>query len=100
MLRSCRSCTAHDDLALDAEWSDEERGCTGDGPHPQEQGKRVREEIDMFKMIFKMFQMFNKFYWRLEILRISAVCTSCVSVKFVCICVGLKHHRKVTIDNH
>ena len=54
---------AHDDLALDAEWSDEERGCTGDGPHPQEQGKRVREEIDMFKMIFKMFQMFNKFYW-------------------------------------
>ena len=24
---------AHDDLALDAEWSDENRDCDGDGPH-------------------------------------------------------------------
>ena len=24
---------AHDDLALHAEWSDEERDCVGDGPH-------------------------------------------------------------------
>ena len=24
---------AHDDLALDSEWSDEDRDCDGDGPH-------------------------------------------------------------------
>ena len=24
---------AHDDLALDSEWSDEDRDCVGDGPH-------------------------------------------------------------------
>ena len=27
---------AHDDLALDSEWSDEDRDCVGDGPHRDE----------------------------------------------------------------
>ena len=45
---------AHDDLALDSEWSDENRDCVGDGPHrvvedPEDldvPDVRVREDED------------------------------------------------------
>ena len=45
---------AHDDLALDSEWSDEDRDCVGDGPHrvvedPEDldvPDVRVREDED------------------------------------------------------
>ena len=35
---------AHDDLALHAEWSDEDRDCVGDGPHRD--GRDDREDRD------------------------------------------------------
>ena len=33
---------AHDDLALDSEWSDEDRDCDGDGPHRDVEDQDVR----------------------------------------------------------
>ena len=38
---------AHDDLALDSEWSDDARDCVGDGPHRDEPGDQdVRDDQD------------------------------------------------------
>ena len=38
---------AHDDLALDSEWSDEDRDCVGDGPHRDEPDDQdVRDDQD------------------------------------------------------
>ena len=37
---------AHDDLALDAEWSDENRDCDGDGPHRDVEDQDVQDVPD------------------------------------------------------
>ena len=36
---------AHDELALFAEWSDEERDCVGDGPHHEEQDEENCDDV-------------------------------------------------------
>ena len=36
---------AHDDLALDSEWSDEDRDCDGDGPHRVVRRRRRRRPL-------------------------------------------------------
>lgn len=38
---------AHDDLALDSEWSDEDRDCVGDGPHRAVEESPSREDPDV-----------------------------------------------------
>ena len=39
---------AHDDLALHAEWSDEDRDCDGDGPHRDVEDRDVQDAQDDF----------------------------------------------------
>ena len=38
---------AHDDLALDSEWSDEDRDCVGDGPHRVVEESPSHEDPDV-----------------------------------------------------
>ena len=37
---------AHDNLALHAEWSDEDRDCDGDGPHRDVEDQDVQDDLD------------------------------------------------------